>query len=469
MRRTLTVYLVFLIFLCFPAFSQKSFKINFKIKGISDTTCLIANYYGNGTYIKDTVKLDGSGRCTYKTQSDMPEGLYIFVISDKLHFDFVLNQDARFSMETDQSDLIGKMKIEGSPENLLFYQYLNFNKIKYDEILSIQKEKQTARDQSDSLCIQKKADSINQEIIAYKLNLINKFPSTFLAFMLNAMKEPIIPSTETPSGKIGNNTIYLYYYQHFWNGTDFSDERLLRTPVFHTKLQKYLDKIVIQNPDTLIIELDRLIRSAETNPEMFKYLIWFATYHYENSEIMGFDKIFVHLVDKYYVTGRTPWINQVTLENIIKKANRLRPILIGERAPNMIMTDTNNRLVSMHNLEAKFLVLLFWDPSCGHCEQEIPKIKQFYDEYHDAYGIKILAVCSDTSLANWKLQIKKKKMNWINVSGPRTLTGDFHEQYDISVTPVIFILNEKKEIIAKNLRADQLQFFMKNYLELNKE
>jgi len=70
-------------------------------------------------------------------------------------------------------------------------------------------------------------------------------------------------------------------------------------------------------------------------------------------------------------------------------------------------------------------------------------------------------------LTKWKSQIKKKKMNWINVDGPRTLTGDYHEQYNISLTPVIYILNDKKEIIAKNLRADQLQIFMKNYIELS--
>ena len=46
--------------------------------------------------------------------------------------------------------------------------------------------------------------------------------------------------------------------------------------------------------------------------------------------------------------------------------------------------------------------------------------------------------------------IKKEKMNWINVNGPRTLTKNFHDLYDIISTPVIYVLNENKEIIAKN-------------------
>jgi len=470
MRLIFPVYLLFFLFFCCPGFSQRGIRINFKIIGLKDTTCLIANYYGNGTYIKDTVKVDAAGRCTFKVQDSLPKGMYIFVVSEKLHFDFVINNDSRFTMETDLCDLSGKMVVSGSPENLLFYQYLDYNKKKYDEIQLLIKGKRVESHPSDSVEIQKKIDSINQEIINYKLDLIKKYPSSFLAFMLNAMKEPsLIPTSNIKNGQSDPNSTYFYFYQHYWDDTDFSDDRLLRTPVFHNKLQKYFDKVVIQNPDTIIAEIDRLIDKVQPNQEMFKYLIWFTTNHYENSEIMGFDKIFVHLVDKYYVTGNTPWVSKTTLENIIKKANRIRPILIGQKAPNMIMTDTNNRLISMHNIESKFLILLFWDPDCGHCEMEIPKIKDFYDKNHEIYGITIFTICSDTSLTKWKSQIKKKKMNWINVDGPRTLTGDYHEQYDISMTPVIYILNEKKEIIAKNLRADQLQLFMKNYYELNRK
>ncbi len=64
--------------------AQQDYQIKFRIKGIKDTTCLIANYYGNGTYIKDTLKVDGSGRCTFKAPSDLLRGVYIFIITDKI-------------------------------------------------------------------------------------------------------------------------------------------------------------------------------------------------------------------------------------------------------------------------------------------------------------------------------------------------------------------------------------------------
>lgn len=110
-------------------------------------------------------------------------------------------------------------------------------------------------------------------------------------------------------------------------------------------------------------------------------------------------------------------------------------------------------------------MLLFWDPDCSHCKQEIPVIDTFYNENKEKYGLEIFAVCSDTSVVKWKTALKMKKMNWINVDGPRSVTEDYHGLYDIISTPVIYILNERKEIIAKRLAASKIGFFLENYIK----
>ncbi len=469
MLNFLRIYLTVIIWigLISSSIGQHEYSIKFKINGLKDTTCLIAYYYSNGTYIKDTLKVDGSGRCLYKAPADLPKGLYVMVITDKIYFDFVINNDHKFSMETTPSDPINKMIIKDSPENDLFYKYLRYNREKYDQIQDLEKKSKLVADQKDTLkAYSERANVINKDLIAFKLGIVAKYPDSFTAFMINAMKEPEIPEIPVLSnGRPDSTFSYRYFKAHFWDGTDFTDDRLLRTPVFHNKLKKYFDNVVVQNPDSVIREVDDYIEKSRPNPEMFKYLIWFTTYHYENPEYMGFDKVFIHIVDKYYVTGQTTWITKTVNENIIKKANKIRPLLIGQKAPNMIMLDTNNQLVSMHSINAEYLMLLFWDPDCGHCEKEIPVIKEFYDQNKEKYGFEVFAICSDTSLVKWKNSIRKKKMTWINVDGPRTLTGDYHEQYDIISTPVIYLLNKNKEIIAKRLPADKVGTFLENYIK----
>ncbi len=471
MKSKLAILFLFFVTITYGVKAQSGYNIKFRINGLKDTTCLVAYYYSNGTYIKDTIKVDGSGRCDYKAPADLPKGLYVLVITDKIFFDFVINNDHKFSMETTPSDPINKMVIKDSPENDLFYKYLRYNREKFDQVQELDKKSKLVADQKDSLKIlSEKVSLINKDLIAFKLGIVAKYPNSFTALMINAMKEPEVPETPIlPNGRPDSTFGYRYYKAHFWDGTDFTDDRLLRTPVFHNKLKKYFETIVVQNPDSVIREVDIFIEKARPNPEMFKYLVWFTTYKYENPEYMGFDKVFVHIVDTYYVTGQTTWITPTVNENIIKKANKIRPLLIGKIAPNMIMQDTNLKLVSMHNITADFLLLLFWDPDCGHCEKEIPILKEFYDQNKVKYGFEIFSVCSDTSMVKWKNSVKKKKMTWINVDGPRTLTGDYHEQYDIISTPVIYLLDRKKEIIAKKIPADKVGSFIENYLKHSKK
>ncbi|MCK9219708.1 MAG: DUF5106 domain-containing protein [Bacteroidales bacterium] len=451
-----------LVFVCLfiPAMSQQDYLIKFRIKGIKDTTCIIANYYGNGTYVKDSIKVDGNGKCVFKAKTDLPKGMYIFIISEKNYFDFIVNDDHKFSMETDVQNPIKNMIIRDSPENSLFYQYLRYNKEQYDIMMGIQDHLKKVKENNDSVKIlSDQINQMNKDLIAYKLDLIKEHPRAFLNLLINTMKEPEIKDS---------TTTYQYYKEHFWDDVDFTDDRILRTPVFHPKLKKYFDNVLIQIPDSIIHESDIMIDKSRPNSEMFKYLVWFMTSHYENSEIMGFDKIFVHVVDTYYSTGQATWVSKTTTENIIKKSDRLKPILLGKKAPNMIMQDTSFRLVSMHNINAKYLVILFWDPSCGHCEHEIPKIKAFYDVNKEKYGLEVLAVCSDTSLVKWKEAIKSKHLNWINVDGPRTLTGDYHEQYDVITTPVLYLLDERKVILAKQLPWEKMEKFLENRYNENK-
>jgi len=446
---------------------NEGYLIKFQIKGIKDTVCLIATYYGNGTYVKDTMKVDDAGRFTFKAATDYQKGIYLVVINDKNYFEFIINNDKKFSMTTDRKDLAGKMVITGSPENQLFYDYLIYNKKRFAEIQALQKLIVKGKTSKDSIkLVNDKSDEINKDIIKYKLDIVEKRPTSFVAVFINAMREPEIPDIPLlPNGRKDSTFAYRYILAHYWDGTDFTDDRLLRTPVFDNKLKKFVDKVLYQNPDTIIKELDKLIEKARPNPEMFKYLVWYATYHSESSEIMGFDRIFVHVVDTYYITHQATWERQSVVENLIKKANRLRPLLIGEIPPNMIMLDTNNQPVSMYSIKSNFLILFFWDPDCGHCEQEIPKLKDFYDKEKDSLGIKIFAVCADSSLVKWKSAIKKRKMDWINVNGPRTLTGNYHDLYDVTTTPVVYILNNRKEIIAKRLVTEQFLQFFKNYIK----
>ena len=63
---------------------------------------------------------------------------------------------------------------------------------------------------------------------------------------------------------------------------------------------------------------------------------------------------------------------------------------------------------------------------------------------------------TDTTLSNWKGFIKRKKLDWVNVNGNLSLSGDYHRLYDIYSTPVIYLLDRQKAIVAKRITAMQV-------------
>jgi hypothetical protein len=119
------------------------------------------------------------------------------------------------------------------------------------------------------------------------------------------MNEPKIPSAkEQPGGKYDSNFVYHFYKEHYWDGISFADDRLVRTPFFEPKLDKYLQDIVAPNPDSLIKETDNMLLEARTAPEMYRYLMVSFVQKFVNPQYMGQDAVFVHLFDSPQ-NGRT--------------------------------------------------------------------------------------------------------------------------------------------------------------------
>jgi thiol-disulfide isomerase/thioredoxin len=124
------------------------------------------------------------------------------------------------------------------------------------------------------------------------------------------------------------------------------------------------------------------------------------------------------------------------------------------------MLDTAMRPVSLYSVRADYTILFFWDTDCGFCKRETPKLKKFYEDQKDSLNIEVFGICADTSMKVMKNYIKEKELDWINVNGPRSLTGNYHDAYDVHSTPVMYVLDKEKNIVAKRILTDQIVEFI---------
>lgn len=440
------------------SFSQ-GYKIKATVKGLKSDTCYLGHYYGQYNYIDDTAISNSNGEMLFEGKEKLPGGMYFIVLPKTKYFEIVITNEQNFSLETDTASFVKNMKVKGNAEDKRFYEYLNYAVIREKELEPLRKRYQANKDNKDSTSvIRKQMDKIDMVVKEYKLNYAKNYPADLMSKVFIGSKDPDVPEAPVlPNGRKDSVFSYNYYKDHFWDNIDFNDDRLLRTPIISNKIKTFFDNVVVQVPDSIIKEGDKLIEKAKVNKEFFKYVVWYLTYTYETSKIMGFDAVFVHEVNTYYKTNQAWWVSKTTLDNIIKRSNKIEPNLLGKIAPNMIMQDTNLNLQSLHAVKAKYTLILFWDYNCGHCKTEMPKIKELYDKLKKEMSFEIFGVCTDTSMAEMKKFIRLNKMNWINVNGPRTLTGSYGDQYDIYSTPVLFLLDEKKVILAKRISYDQIE------------
>lgn len=454
------------------------------VKGVSQDTVFLANYYGNKLYYTDTTMADAKGRIVFQRQSGYKAGVYAVVVPGPKYFEILLDEP-EVILETDTTDLLGHLVVKKSVQNQLFVDYIKHlnTQRKVAEALRQKIETASTQKEKDELKLQQKA--IDPGIRAYQENVAGQVPGSLLSLILrmSMVNEPL--RSMRPDGTMDSAATYFVNRAIYWDGTDLRDERILRTPVFHNKLNDYFGKNhVPQIPDTIIKLADDLIGKLGPSKELYKFVVHTITYMAETSDIMGMDAVFVHMANTCYCPrkdgkARAFWMNEEQLDKLCKRAAKQAPLIIGAKTKNIILPDTTEKKwISLHHMPEEYVVLAFWESSCGHCKKEIPELHTVWKERLKAMDVAVYAVCKatdSTTMVHWKEFIVEHQLDWVNVgltwnvyreakAQPYLYIPEFTtleslnyaDTYDVYSTPKIFVLDRERKIVAKSLNPDQI-------------
>jgi peroxiredoxin len=447
----------------FAAKASSGYEIKVQVHGLADSALFLGNHYGDKQYVRDTIKLDQTGTGIFKGPDSLPGGIYLVILPNKTYFEILVNEQ-KFEIETDTLDYVQNMKVKGSVENTLFNEHQKYIIAKSRETQQIKARLDANKDNKDSVeVIRAKLNDADKEVKAYRMKIVSDHPNTFMAKVIKTMSEPEVPEApKDANGVITDSTFQFRYFKaHFFDNVDFSDERLLRSPILQSKIKTYTQQLTVPLPDSLIQAIDTIIIKARANKEVFKYCVATLANFYETSNIMGYDKIFVHLAEKYYLTKEAFWADSALQAKILERVMKIKPNILGVPAYDIHMPDTEMKMRRLYDVKAKYTILVFWDPTCSHCKTEVPKLAQYYDSVKVSKNIEVFSVGIESDVELWKKFIKDNKLNWINVSDLYNNTN-FRNYYDIYSTPVIYLLDEKKNIIAKRLDTDKVRDFIEN-------
>ncbi len=449
----------------------QSFKITLNAPGYTSGIAFLTYYSGKNFNIEDSAAVNNKGIAVFEGKRRLPGGIYsVFLPGKTKYVDFFIDKDQsaiNIKIE-DSTDLVNKTIITGSKENILFQQYQKNVALKGKAWEQERKAYNESKTKADSALHEANYNRLNKELNDYREDIMKTQPGSMLAAILNAMKEaPILhPNPQTHTDSVEN---YYNYKAHYWDGVTFMDERIIRSPFFLPKFEKYYREILIQHPDSIIKEMDYQLLLARTCPEMYKFILNWATDEYINPKYMGLDAVFVHLFEKYHSKGLTSWLNEKQMETISRRAYMLMANLVGARAADLEMLDTAGKATSLYNLNADYTVVVFWDPNCGHCKEEVPRLDSIYEAKWKKQGVKVFAVLSADSKENvkaaWTKFINDHNLGeWTNVYQTKEMEEadnaaqkpSFRQLYDVTMTPTIFLLDKDKNIIGKKLTLTQI-------------
>ena len=450
------------------AFAQ-GYQLSLKAPGYKSGITYLTYYMGTNFNIVDSAAIGNNGTAVFKGAENLPPGIYaIFFPGKQLRTEFLIGREQIISVTADTTDLVNKTVITGSKENILYDQYQKFAASKGRVIQQELKAYRNSVNREDSLLHEKKYTAYNKELNEYREGIIKNQPNSMMAALLNAMKEPSYPAT-VPVTKQDSINNYNEYKKHYWDGISFMDDRIIRTPFFLKKLERYYRDVISPDPDTIIKDVDYKLLLARSAPEMYKFLLNWVTDEFINPKYMGQDAVFVHLFEKYHSKGASFWLNEKQMEAISRRAYMLMANLIGEKAAELEMLNTENKPTSLYSLDAEYTIISFWDPHCGHCKEEVPRLDSIYRASWKKHNVKIFAVLTpdgkqdvkpewlkfikDKNLGEWTHVYKSKESEDADFAAQKP---SFRQLYDITLTPTIYLLDKDKRIIGKKLTLLQL-------------
>ena len=430
--------------------------------------CLIylGTYYGKSIVLSDSAMLDEKGHGTFKNANKLTEGIYFIVSPQKvIQFEFLIGNQQHFSITADTT-LKDNVVITGSPDNDLFKEYSKLSVEKGKKIAGLLKQLENTKTKHDSTSIKTEITKENNALQNYREDLIHKHPTSLLATLLTAMKRPEVPNIPIVKGRADSSYPYRFVKDHFWDDVSFNDDRLLHTPFFEPKLDDYLKYYVSPEPDSIISEIKYILLSARTGKELYPYLLTKFTNKYINPEFMGQDKVFIYLFENFYAKGDTTFLNTSSRKTIFDRAYSMLANQIGNPAPVLNLVDTTGKTRSLYGLKGAFTLVVFWDPTCGHCKEELPRVDSIYKAKWKGLGLQLYSVnIAEKTMDELKKFVHDKSFStdWIYTYEPKATTeaqqaagqANFRQLYDVFKTPTLYLLDEKKNIIAKQLTIDQ--------------
>ncbi|MUU79405.1 TlpA family protein disulfide reductase [Winogradskyella endarachnes] len=390
-----------------------------------------ANYIDRG-------KLDSNGQFEIKLKDSLEAGIYKIVYAippEENNFDFIYDgkESVNFNFNQDEG-----VEFTESEENKLWMSYL-----KSIEMVNHTISNYYTKNNEDKKGFSAIFKTLKDTQLAYEDLAKDKLALNFIT-----ANRPYMPAQYENISTYSKNL-----KEHYLSQVDFSNYLLQSSTFLTDRVTSYVFNMV-QNPtnDTYKSHIDDVAKAISNDDLIIKTslleMLWQHFVSSENHEVANY------ITDNYLLELAKATNNKVLEEMVTSFKNTS----IGAVAPNFEIT-SNGQNTSLHQLKGSdYYLLVFWSSACGHCLDELPKVK---DMVANKPNLKVVAFGLEKEDNHWDKEIKNYP-NFIHQIGLGKWENPTVITYGVSATPMYFLLSADKIIMAKPYELKDLEVILKN-------
>jgi len=221
--------------------------------------------------------------------------------------------------------------------------------------------------------------------------------------------------------------------------------------------RNFILNFIKSNPSSFAV-LPAIYQAFDARSPIFSYLNDYSYYNLIDSALNA-----VHPKSKHAKEFHSQVIQlQRQFEPLM---NQKPPVNQGQKAPDFTVNSVDGSPISLSSFKGQYVLLDFWAAWCGPCRNENPNVVNAYNTFKKK-NFTVFQVSLDKNKADWTAAIAKDKLSdWSHGSDLQYWNSAPAQLYGVKSIPSNFLIDPQGNIIAQNLRGEDLINTLKGILK----
>lgn len=141
-----------------------------------------------------------------------------------------------------------------------------------------------------------------------------------------------------------------------------------------------------------------------------------------------------------------------------------RKMATGKTASDIVFDQSVKGYSKLSDIKSKYKLVVFGASWCSKCTEELPKLKPFYEKWHNVDDLEILFVSLDTEKSAFTDFVKD--FSWVSICDYKSWESLPVLDYCVFATPTMYLLDSNLTILSKPISADHVEAILHSRREV---